>query len=403
MWRLRMKVLMVSNIYTHPHNMGNRQRIYRECCQMKELGWEIDFLYWGEKRAGNIDEMREFFGEEHFYHVNAVNVAPIYQLKNKVRTLWNKKGISRYIPLYYNSEELYSDDVEYKVQSLLDKKKYDAIWMQYLYQSGILRNIEPSVYKIIDTHDIFAHRNRIYQKKGRIPEGFYVTRRQEKRALSRSDLTVAIQENEEVYFRNLLNHSSTQCITLGDMVEFHKGKVTDNKVFGFIGAENDANVLGIEWLIKNILPIVLEKEPDSRCIIAGGICDLIKDSPYYKKMGRVGNLQEYYEQISFSINPIQNGTGLNIKGIEALSYGKPLVSTQVGAKGLLNAESAMIVCKGAEEFIDAIVLLLKDRERRQSMSQAAERFIYKYNEKNQAILKQIERMTNEKQGKAVNI
>lgn len=66
MWRLRMKVLMVSNIYTHPHNMGNRQRIYRECCQMKELGWEIDFLYWGEKRAGNIDEMREFLEKNIF-------------------------------------------------------------------------------------------------------------------------------------------------------------------------------------------------------------------------------------------------------------------------------------------------------------------------------------------------
>jgi len=39
-----MKVLMVSNVYTHPSDMGNRQRIYRECCQMKKLGWEIDFF-----------------------------------------------------------------------------------------------------------------------------------------------------------------------------------------------------------------------------------------------------------------------------------------------------------------------------------------------------------------------
>lgn len=396
-----MKVLMVSNIYTHPHNMGNRQRIYRECCQMRALGWQIDFLYWGGRRDGNIDEMRMFFGKEHFYHVNAVNIAPVYQLKNKIRVLWNKKGVSRYIPLYYNAEELYSEELECKVLSLIEKKKYDVIWMQYLYQSGILENIAPSIFKIIDTHDIFAYRNRIYQKKGRIPEGFYTTERQEKLALSRSDLVVAIQEHEEAYFRRLLDNSLTQCITLGDMVEFHGGGKKDNKVFGFIGAENDANVLGIEWLVKNVLPVVLEREPNSKCIVAGGICDLIKDSPYYTKLGRVGTLQGYYEQISFAVNPIQNGTGLNIKGIEALSYGKPLISTRVGAKGLLNAEGAMIVCKGAEEFIDAIVLLLRDRGKCRSMSRAAERFVYQYNEKNQEVLKQIEWMIRENRGEAV--
>lgn len=391
-----MKVLMVSDVYTHPHNMGNRQRIYRECCQMRALGWQIDFLYWGGRRGGDIDEMRMFFGKGHFYYVNGVNIELIYQLKNKIRISWNKKVVSRYIPLYYNVDELYSEEVEHKVHSLLKKKKYDVIWMQYMYQSKILSNIDSSIYKIIDTHDIFAYRNRIYQKKGRIPEGFYTTGSQERLALSRSDLVVAIQENEEAYFRRLLGNSHTQCITLGDIVKFHGERETDNKVFGFIGAENDANVLGIEWLVKNVLPVVLEREPNSKCVIAGGICDLIKNNPYYTKLGRVDTLQEYYDQISFSINPIQNGTGLNIKGIEALSYGKPLISTRVGAKGLLNTEGAIIVCEEAEEFIDAIVLLLRDREKCRYMSKKAEEFVYKYNEKNQEVLKRIKQLIREK-------
>lgn len=393
---------MVSRVCTHPQNMGNRQRVYRECCQMKDLGWQVDYLYWGGKRDGDIDKMRMFFGKEHFYHVNGANIDPIYQLKNKIRISWNKKGVSRYIPLYYNADELYSEEVEHKVCSLLKKKKYDIIWMQYMYQSKILSNIDSSIYKIIDTHDIFAHRNLMFQRKGRIPEGFYITRRQEKMSLSRSDLVVAIQEKEEEYFRHLLEKSSTRSITIGDMVEFRKSKKVGKKIFGFIGAENDANVLGIEWLVKNVLPLVLQKEPDSKCMIAGGICDLVDDSSYYVKLGRVKSLQEYYDQISFSINPIQNGTGLNIKGIEALSYGKPLISTRVGAKGLADAKNAMTVCEGAKEFADAIILLLRDDEKCQSMRRAAEAFICGYNKKNCETLRLIERMVEERQGKVTD-
>lgn len=390
-----MRVLMVSNIYTHPHNMGNRQRIYRECCQIKELGWELDFLYYGTMRAGNIGEMKRFFGKEHFFHVNITSINPKFQLKSIIRNSWDKKGISRYISLYYNADEWYYDEIEEKVNHLLKKKRYDVIWMQYSYQSKVLKNIGDRILKIIDTHDIIAYRNHIFQRKGRVPEGFYVTRRQERKTLSRADLIIAIQQNEEKYFKSLLRGTTTHCITIGDMVEFHKSKNVNKKIFGFIGAENDANVLSIEWLVKKVLPTVFEKEPECKCIVAGGICKLIDDNKYYTKIGRVETISEYYDQISFSINPIQNGTGLNIKGIEALSYGKPLVSTVIGAKGLEEAKGAVSVCKDSSEFVEQIILLLRDEERRLLMSQKAEKFICKYNEKNRTSLKQIEQMVIE--------
>lgn len=391
-----MKVLMVSGVYTHPHDMGNRQRIYRECCQMKELGWKVDFLYWGGKISGNMDEMKKFFGSEHFHCVNITSSAPVYQLKDILRKSWDKKGLLRYISLFYNKDELYYKEVEEKVQVLLRKEQYDLIWLQYSYQSKILENIDAKIFTVIDTHDIFAYRNLIYQKKGRIPEGFYTRRYQERKSLSRADLIVAIQNEEEEYFKRLMKAHSTLCITIGDMVQFHKSRMGNDEVFGFIGAENDANVVGIEWLAKEVLPIIYKMKPESKCIIAGGICGWIPDNKYYTKIGKVELLQEFYDQISFSINPIQNGTGLNIKGIEALSYGKPLISTAIGVKGLSDAKEAMIVCEDAQQFAEKVVSLLQDREKRLSMSKEAEKFIYRYNEKNRNALLEIEQMAAEK-------
>ena len=391
-----MKVLMVSNVYTHPSDMGNRQRIYRECCQMKKLGWEIDFLYYGGKIGVYVDEMKMFFGKGHFYYANKTNIAPIYQLKSIVRNYLDKKRLSRYISLYYNADEWFYKELDDKIETLLQKEKYDAVWLQYSYQSRILKNVDKNILTIIDTHDIFAYRNRMFQKKGRIPEGFYMTKRQEKVSLSRADLIVAIQSEEEKYFQKLMKSSPTRCITLGDMVEFYKSNSGEDMVFGFIGAENDANVVGVQWMGKEVLPIIYKMEPESKCVIAGGICNLIEDNKYYTKLGKVRTLQEYYDLISVAINPIQNGTGLNIKGIEALSYGKPLVSTVIGAKGLSDAAGAMQVCEDAEQFARQVVILLKDRQKRLSMCRQAEKFIYMYNEKNRNTLLKIEEMAIEK-------
>lgn len=391
-----MKVLMVSQVFTHPQDMGNRQRIYRECVQMKELGWQVDFLYGGGKLWGNIDEMINFFGKDSFFFANVTDISPIYLLKEKVRKSLDKSGLSKYIPLFYNKDEWYYSEVEEKVQALFRKKEYDIVWLQYSFESKILERLKEKAFTVIDTHDIYAYRNLIYQRKKRIPEGFYMTRRQEKESLSRADLVVAIQNEEEQYFKKLMRGYATQCTTLGDMVEFHKSKSGDEKVFGFIGAENDANILGIEWLAREVLPIVHKMMPESKCLIAGGICKLVSDNKYYTKIGKVTTLQEYYDQILFAINPIQNGTGLNIKGIEALSYGKPLVSTVVGSKGLSDAGNAMLVCKNAQQFADQILFLLNNKQKRYSMSKEAEKFIYKYNESNKDSLLKIEQMANEK-------
>jgi len=396
-----MRVLMVSRTFTHPHDMGNRQRVYKECKKMKDMGWEVDFLYTGSHLQCDLKAMQEFFGEGHLFLAEWAGVELKYELKKEMRNRLDKCGITKYLALPYRADEWYSDNVEDGLQLLCKSKGctigtihsvYDAIWVQYFFYSRFLELIPHNILKIIDIHDRFSYRNRMYQKDGKIPDFYYTVPREERKALSRADVAVSIQNREEIWFRNLLKGTDTTVVTMGDVVELHKSDFVDKKHYGFIGADNKPNELALAWFIDRVLPHIRKAEPDSVFVIAGGICKKIKDSNDYKKIGRVEELADFYNSICCAVNATRHGTGLNIKSIEALSYCKPMVSTAIGAKGLADAKEAMLVADKPKEFAEYVVRLLNDKQQCEKMCQAAEIFVKEYNRKNEAVLHEIEKM-----------
>lgn len=386
-----MKILMVSETLTHPTQMGNQQRIYRECIQMRQRGWQVDFLYYGNAIGKNVDQTRDFFGEAHFFQYFKGSYTTKAQIKKKIRDYMDYKGISRYIALKYSADEWYTNEIENKLRDLLHNGTYDVVWFQYFFQTKVLDSLKDiSVLKVIDTHDKWANRNRIYQKMGKVPENIYTSVRGERRALKRADIVIAIQEKENEYFKKLLKGSSTKVLTIGDLVEERKAEKGQNYIYGMIGAENRPNILGMEWFCAKVLPIVLEKCPQSKCMIAGGICKCISDYPGIYKMGRVDLLEDFYDLVKVAINPIQNGTGLNIKTIEALAFGKPLITTRIGAKGIDSEKEVLIQRDDPVEFANEIVRLLTDDVVCEHLSENSREYIRNYNEINLQTLYSIE-------------
>ena len=51
-------------------------------------------------------------------------------------------------------------------------------------------------------------------------------------------------------------------------------------------------------------------------------------------IGHVEDLDDFYRQIDIAINPMVGGTGLKIKSLEALSYGKALLATKDAMVGI---------------------------------------------------------------------
>jgi glycosyltransferase involved in cell wall biosynthesis len=91
-----------------------------------------------------------------------------------------------------------------------------------------------------------------------------------------------------------------------------------------------------------------------------------------KFLGHKDDLDEEYAAAAVVINPAWIGTGLKIKTIEALSRGKPLVTTPKGIEGLpREAGQSAFIAKDDENFADAIIRLMTDSESRQILSRSA--------------------------------
>lgn len=100
-------------------------------------------------------------------------------------------------------------------------------------------------------------------------------------------------------------------------------------------------------------------------VYAGGrVCE--------KFLGHKENLHNEYAEAAVVINPAWIGTGLKIKTIEALSRGKPLVTTAKGIEGLPStAAQSAAIADTDENFAGAIIQLMTDDASRQTLSCSA--------------------------------
>ena len=109
---------------------------------------------------------------------------------------------------------------------------------------------------------------------------------------------------------------------------------------GNLNAEN--NVAGVIWFLTEILPLIHKISPQVTVLIAG-----------FKPVDRIVQICHQTEGVSLKIdpisasdtyqlgrvliNPILTGSGVKIKSIEMLQFGKPIVSTTEGVSGLPTA------------------------------------------------------------------
>ena len=77
-------------------------------------------------------------------------------------------------------------------------------------------------------------------------------------------------------------------------------------------------------------------------------------------IGLVDDLDDFYRQIDIAINPMVGGTGLKIKSLEALSYGKALLATEDAMVGI-DGTDAFHNFASVPEMVGALKSLSKER------------------------------------------
>lgn len=347
------------------------------------LGEKDHFVYFAYISSHEMyrQPMLEFWGNRLFY-------LPPRETSKTVpaRLLRKLKSVFRIEPLvrqyWYRGKHTIDERYPSRIDTFLRQNcvplQFDAVMVEYVNMSRSLLNFPSDTLKIIDTHDVFSDRDKLFSGANRT---FSTTVAQEAKGLNRADVILAIQPEEKAFFEKI---TSKKVLVVGHTVDISSTlsirKAPRNKLL-FLASRHEANVVSIKYFIDSVLPLLKRTVPEVELLIAGKVGERMTDSPDYRKLGEVANLQTLYEQVDVVINPVLMGTGLKIKNIEAMGYGKPLVTTSVGAKGLeAGTNSAFLVGDTTESFAAYVVKLLTDDPLYQSVCTHARVFAEQYNE-----------------------
>jgi glycosyltransferase involved in cell wall biosynthesis len=108
----------------------------------------------------------------------------------------------------------------------------------------------------------------------------------------------------------------------------------DSKNYVFIASSHQPNIDAAHFIIT-----VADKCPSSVFHIVGTVCEHVSEAnqlPNVVLHGKVdqGKKEEILIEADAILNPVTSGSGTNLKSIEALACGIPLVTTRFGARGL---------------------------------------------------------------------
>jgi len=135
---------------------------------------------------------------------------------------------------------------------------------------------------------------------------------------------------------------------------------------------NSFNVQGYLWFASKVLPKLMDAEPGFRLDLTGTLSTKVAPVNGIDRKGIVPDLGEHYLRSRFAICPVFGGTGQQIKIVEAMAWGAPVVSLADPAR-----ESPLVhgingfICSDEHEFMEACLSLWRDQELRERMGRAA--------------------------------
>lgn len=147
-----------------------------------------------------------------------------------------------------------------------------------------------------------------------------------------------------------------------------------------MGAFNhEPNIDAVLYFCGEIFPLLLEMNSNFTLEVIGpnppeSVLALQSDKVFIR--GFVESLDEYYRKAHISVAPLRFGAGMKGKIGEALSFGLPVVTTQVGAEGFgLSPGENILVAETALDFAESIFKLSQDNQLYKKLSTNGFHFI----------------------------
>ncbi len=356
------KILIVSPVPCYPQHSGNATRIAKIIEQFKV--WKIDFCFLHLPDSPfDPEPMRASLGNRYIYKAYEGRRRLLYRL----RWRW-LESIIRFRQFRAVKVDDFIDrgDITF-FRNTLGAYKPDLVYVNYTYYSRLFDVTPSGTLKILDTHDSL-HLRFINLYSGEKPmERFRISVKDEIKALNRADRVICIQDVERDFFRE--NGCLSDLFTVGHSVDIRfTTRRNKRKKLLYVASNYSANQNAISYFIRSVWNGLKLVVPEAELTIAGEISNWVKVQEDLmlegiEPVGLVEEIFKLYENTDVAINPVSVGSGLKIKNIESLSFGKPVVTSSVGEEGLENfRDIGLLVASSPKEYCMLIEKLLIDQD-----------------------------------------
>jgi glycosyltransferase involved in cell wall biosynthesis len=205
-------------------------------------------------------------------------------------------------------------------------------------------------------------------------------------ALSRFDLVLAVSDVDRDTFERLYPHrlrTSAHVVQTGVDTDYFtpsNAAPTPGRMVFTGSMDWLPNEDAMVYFCREILPRIRQAEPAASLSIVGraptpGVRKLAEDHGV-QVTGRVDDVRPHVAEASVYVVPLRIGGGTRLKIFEAMSMGKAVVSTAIGAEGLPVSDGHdIVISDDPARFADAVVRLMRDAQQRTALEHAARRLM----------------------------
>ena len=208
----------------------------------------------------------------------------------------------------------------------------------------------------------------------------------EQRALARFDLVLAVSEADGKTFARLYPDSlraPVHVVQTGVETDyFTPASAPPERAHMVFTGSMDwlPNEDGMMYFCREVFPRIRQAEPDATLSIIGRAptpaVRKLAEIPGVEVTGRVDDVRPHIARGSVYVVPLRIGGGTRLKIFEAMSMGKAVVSTTIGAEGLpVTTGRNVEMADEPDVFAQSVVRLIRDTAARRSIESAARQLV----------------------------
>jgi polysaccharide biosynthesis protein PslH len=366
------KIFFLVSRIPYPLEKGDKLRAYH---QLKELSKTHEVVLCCLS-IGKADEK----AVAHLREICTVEVVELNPFMIPFRLLFALFS-SRPFQVHY----FYQHPARRKIHHLIDQHTPDHIYCQLIRCSEYVKHIH-HIPKTIDYMDAFNKgMERLASVSNWLKRQFWLS--EAKRLVRYENLifdyfdhhTIISEQDKQLIYHQ--NRKKIAVVPNGVDTTFFAPR-NEEHTFDIVFTGNMSylpNVDSAEYLVRDILPLILSQRPQTKILLAGAT-----PSPRVKALasanvevsGWLDDIRDAYAQSTVFVAPMRIGTGLQNKLLEAMSMELPCLTSELANNALdgKNGEQ-LFVCTDAQSFANETLRLLENPILREEMGKSGRLYV----------------------------